>query len=79
MFLPVGMEEIVQCSVLRCPGARLQAYAGPSPRDHLPIGCTLLSAKHMIGPSEVQERTCWDRDRMINAMLMGSRASGVSC
>eukprot|EP00959_Pyramimonas_sp_CCMP1952_P199928 4181815-Pyramimonas_sp.AAC.1 len=52
LFIPCGMEDsLVHSHVLRRLGARLQAFQGPNPREHLPIECTLCYSQHMIGPT----------------------------
>eukprot|EP00959_Pyramimonas_sp_CCMP1952_P343880 7203033-Pyramimonas_sp.AAC.1 len=38
LFIPTGMEGLIaHAHVLHRLGARLQAFQGPSPRDHLPL------------------------------------------
>eukprot|EP00959_Pyramimonas_sp_CCMP1952_P377863 7915419-Pyramimonas_sp.AAC.1 len=69
LFIPCGLEDsIAHSHVLRRLGARLQAYQGPSPRDHLPIECTLWYAQHTIGPTDAQTRPRWDHDKLMSAL-----------
>eukprot|EP00959_Pyramimonas_sp_CCMP1952_P278407 5820630-Pyramimonas_sp.AAC.1 len=69
LLIPCGLEDpIAHSHVLRRLGARLQAFQGPSPRNHLPIECALWYSQHMIGPTDAQIRLRWDRDKMMAAL-----------